>query len=321
MTIHLLHGDDDLLLHRATSDLVERLTADDGDLAFDVHQAVELEHLPSLRTTSLFGERTGVVIRGLEAVPASNALKGELVDYLDNPDPEAVVVLVARGTGRIRAIVNRVKKVGTIHEHKLPPEWQERSWDAIVRDEFARHGVTADVEVVRAVRRHAGTDTATIASQVGQVVATREGDGALTGQHVDEVVGGHGRESTFAFVDAVVARDPEAALASLRGLLTAGDAPVMIAGALVWRFRALLAARGGGDFREAGVSPAMFRRLRPLAFDNFGAGELAWAQDRLARLDVDLKGGSALPSAIVLEVATIDLATPRAVSGRFNPSA
>lgn len=321
MVIHLLHGDDDLLLHRAVTDLVDRLRAEDDELSFDTHDAAELDHLPSLRTTSLFGDRTGVVIRGLEGLRASDDLKAELEDYLEAPDPEAVVVLVARGVGRIRAIVNRVKKAGEIHEHKLPPEWQDRAWDDLVRGEFRRLDVAPDRDVVAALRRHAGTDTNAIASQVAQVVATLADGGALTADHVDDVIGGHGRESTFALVDAVVDHDVEAALVALRGLLQAGDAPVMIAGALVWRFRALLAARGGGDFRAAGVSPGMFRRIRPQAFANFGPGELAWAQDRLARLDVDLKGGSALEADLVLELAVMDLATSRAVAAPFNPTA
>ncbi len=321
MAIHLLHGDDDLLLHRAASDLVTRLTADDDELSFDTHDAAELDHLPSLRTTSLFGDRTGLVIRGLEGLKASDDLKAELEDYLDAPDADAVLVLVSRGTGKIRAIMNRVKKVGEIHEHALPPEWQDKAWDAIVRDEFQRHGIRAGRDVVTALRRHAGTETNAIASQVAQVLATMEPGSAPTATHVDDVIGGHGKESTFTLVDAVVDRDVEAALVGLRGLLQAGDAPVMIAGALVWRFRALLVARGGGDFRDAGVSPGMFGRIKPLAFANFGAGELAWAQHRLARLDVDLKGGSALPAEVVLELAVIDLATDREVDATFNPLA
>lgn len=321
MAIHLVHGDDDLLVHRATGDLVDRLRSEDQALAVDVHEAVDLEHLPSLRTTSLFGDRTGVVIRGLEARGVSSTLRDELVEYLDAPDPDAVLVLAARGTGRIRAIANRAKKVGEVHEHKLPPEWQDRAWDDLVRQEFTRHDLQADREVVAAVRRHAGTDTNAIASQVAQVVATLDTHGALSADHVDDVIGGHGKESTFTLVDAVVDRDVSAALVALRGLLDAGDAPVMVAGALVWRFRQLLAIRGGGDHRDAGMSPAMYRRVRPQAFDNFGPGELAWAQDRLARLDVDLKGGSALDAALVLELAVLDLATPQEVGARFNPLA
>ncbi len=321
MGIHLVHGDDDLLLHRATTDLVDRLRSDDDTLAFDIHEAVELEHLPSLRTTSLFGERTGVVVRGLEARGVSKDLRDEIADYLDAPDPDAVLVLTSRGLGSIRAITNRARKVGEVHEHKLPPEWQDRAWDGLVLDEFRRHGLRPDREVVGALRRHAGTDTNAIASQVAQVVATLDDGATLTADHVDEVVGGHGKESTFTLVDAVVDRDVPAALVALRGLLEAGDAPVMVAGALVWRFRQLLAIRGGGDNRDAGMSPAMFRRVRPQAFDNFGPGELAWAQDRLARLDVDLKGGSALDADLVLELAVLDLATPQDVGARFNPMA
>ncbi|MBY5162209.1 DNA polymerase III subunit delta [Salsipaludibacter albus] len=319
--VHLVHGDDDLLLHRATTDLVDRLTTEDPELSFDVHDVADLEHLPSLRTTSLFGDRTGIVVRGLEGLKADDELKDEITEYVEAPDPDAVLVLVARGTNKIRAIVNRVKKVGEIHEHKRPADWKGDAWDALVRDEFARRDVRADRTVVAALRRHAGTDTSAIASQVAQVVATLEPDATLTAEHVDDVIGGHATESTFTLVDAVVDRDVVASLVALRGLLEADDEPVMIAGALVWRFRQLLTIRAGGDHRAAGMSPGQFRRVQPLANRNFSPGELAWCQDRLARLDVDLKGGSALDAPLVLELAVLDLATPRDVGAPFNPTA
>lgn len=317
--VHLLTGDDDLLLQRGLSDLLARLTAEDDALEVEVHDAVELEGLPSLRTTSLFGERVGVAIRGLEDVRAN--LKGEIEEYLEAPDPDAVLVLVARGVGKIRKIATRSREVGEVHEHVLPKSWADREWDALVRDEFRRLDRKATADGIAAIRRHAGTEPAAIASQVAQVVAATPGDAAITGDHVDELIGAHGRESSFVLVDAIVDRDVEAALTALRGLLEAGDEPVMIAGALVYRFRSLLVIRGGGDHSRASVSKGQHNRLKPLASRNFSAGELGWCMDRLARLDVELKGGSALDPGLALELAVIDLATPRAVGRPFNPVA
>lgn len=319
--LHLIVGDDDLLLHRAMRDLIDRLEGDDDLLHVTVHEAEELEALPSLRTMSLLGDRSGVAIRGLESARVSGVLRDELVAFLDDPDEQAVLVLTARGKRKVQAISRRMKQVGTITEVAAPKPWDDRGWTAIVVDEFARLGVVADHMVAGALRAHSGADSAAIASQVAQVVATAEGD--VTVEHVDDVLAGHGRESAFAVVDAVVDRDVAAALVALRGLVEAGESPMLVLGALVSRFRQLLALRAGlTSPADVGASPGQIRHLRGPARANFAAGELAWCQERLARLDVDLKGGSPLDAVLVLELAVIDLATPREItSRRHNPLA
>lgn len=323
MAVHLLTGDDDLLLQRALSRLIAELTDADPDLTIDVHDASELTALPSLRTDSLFGDRRGVAIRGLEAKSGVAAdLKTEIQDYLAAPDPDGVLLLVARGLGNIQAIARVARKVGDVHEHKLPADWSKREWSALALEEFRLVGRVVSADAVAAIQRHAGTDLTTIASQVAQVVASTPGDATITAIDVDSVIQGHGQVSAFTLVDAVVERDVELALETLRGLMAARESPVAIFGAMANRFRQLLAIRGGASQAEAQVrSTGQYNRLKGLARRNFSAGELGWCQDRLARLDVDLKGGSPLDPAIVLEMAVIDLAIPRQVGPDFNPTA
>lgn len=319
--LHLLVGDDDLLLHRATRDLVDELTGGDDTLTIEVHDAAELEQLPSLRTQSLLGDRTGVVVRGLESPRVSRDLRDEIVAFLDDPDDEAVLILTSTNKNKVRAITTRVRQAGEITEVSAPKPWDDGGWNAVVADEFRRLGVRADRAVVTAVRSHAGTDAAAIASQVGQVVAAAED--TVTAELVDDVLGGHGQESAFTVVDAVVDRDVEAALVGLAGLREAGVAPMLVFGALASRFRQLLAIRAGlTSPKDVGASPGQIRHLRGPARTNFSAGELAWCQERIAQLDVDLKGGSALDPAMVLQLAVIDLSTPQPEVGpRHNPMA
>jgi len=158
-----------------------------------------------------------------------------------------------------------------------------------------------------------------IASKVGSVCAAHPQVATLTGEHVDSAVEGHGRRSGFAIADAVAERDAAAALVAVRGSLEAGDAPLAVLGALTYRMRQLLQVRSGASPKEAGLSPGQHRRLQGLA-GAFHPGELAWCHDRLAQLDVDLKG-SELPDALLLELAIIEVATPREVGLPWNPLA
>jgi DNA polymerase-3 subunit delta len=230
-----------------------------------------------------------------------------------------VLVLVTKGVGRIQKVAKQVKEAGERLEVKKPADWDDKGWQRLVGEEFRRLGRKADGTAIAALLRHAGTDASTVATKVAQVAAAAP-QGTVTADHVEEVVEGHGRVSGFAVADAIADRDAARALVAVRGCLEAGDAPLAIVGAITYRFRQLLVARGGGSAQDAGTSPAQFRRAVPIAKENFGPGELAWCHDRLAQLDVDLKG-SELPDELVLELAVIELATPREVGLPWNPMA
>jgi DNA polymerase III subunit delta len=315
--VHLLAGDDDLLLQRELERVLADLREQDPELAVEVHDVTETDHLPELRTASLFGGRTCVVLRGVEGL--SGDLKVEVEDYLASPSDEAVLVLVARGVGKVQKVAKLAKANGERTDVKAPADWDDRGWDRLVGEEFRRLQRKADASAVAAIRAHAGTVPGVIASKVAQVCAAEPSAPTLTADHVEASVEGHGKVSGFAVADAVVDRDPGAAIVALRGALESGEAPLALLGALTYRFRQLLQVRGGADARTAGVPPSQYRRLQGLA-GSFNPGELAWCHDRLAQLDVDLKG-SELPADLVLELGVIEVATSREVGRPFNPLA
>lgn len=311
----LLVGDDDLLLQRELERQLDQLRSEDPELDVAVHDVSETEHLPELRTASLFGGRTCVVLRGVEAMAGD--LKAEVEAYAASPSDDAVLVLVARGAGRIQKVARLAKEADARVEVKSPPDWEDRSWDRLVGEEFRRLQRKADATAIAAIRAHAGQVPGVIASKVASVCAANAGVPVLTAEHVDAVVEGHGRVSGFAVADAVAARDAAGALVALRGVLEAGEAPLAVHGALTFRFRQLLRARSSTSPKDAGLAAGQFKRLKATAAA-FGPGELAWCHDRLAQLDLDLKG-SELPGELLLELAVLELATPRQVGAPFNP--
>lgn len=317
-SVILIAGDDDLLLQRELEQVLADLRDSDPELDVEIHDAPETEHLPEMRTASLFGGRHCIVLRGMEG--ARGDLKDEVEQYLEAPNADAVLVLVASGTGRIQKISRIAKEVGERRDVKRPPDWARERWERMVGEEFRRLERKADATAIAAIRAHAGSDPGAIASKVAQVVAATEPGRAVTAAEVEAVVEGHGRLSGFELADAVAERDPARSLEIARGLLEAGEAPLALLGALVYRFRQLLQIRGGADARTAGVSPGQHGRLKGIATRNFGPGELAWCHDRLARADVDLKG-SDLPDELIFELAVLELASAREVGLPWNPVA
>lgn len=320
MSVLVIAGDDDLLLTRETERRVEALVAADPALEVRRLDAPELDRLPDLRTGSLFGGRTCLVLRGVERLggDANRALREELEAYVEAPSPDAELVLVARGTATVQRLVRLATQAGERVDVKRPADWDDAGWDRLVGDEFRRLGRRADATAIAAVRLHAGADPSTIASQVATVCAASQAE-VLTADEVDAVVEGIGQRSAFEVADAIAERDPAGALVALAGALGAGEAPLRIVGALTHSMRQLLLARAGADAKTVGVPPTRLRAVRQRA-ERFHPGELAWCHDRLAELDLALKG-SDLPDTVVMEVGVVELATSREVGAPFNPLA
>jgi DNA polymerase III subunit delta len=313
----LLVGDDDLLLQRELERQLSALREQDPELVVDLHDVSETDHLPELRTASLFGGRTCVVLRGVEQLAGD--LKAEVEAYAAAPSDDAVLVLVALGVGKVQKLAKLAKERDARVDVKTPPDWEERSWQRLVGEEFRRLGRKADATAIAAILAHAGQDPGTIASKVASVAGANAQAPTITAEHVEATVEGHGRVSGFAIADAVAERDPAAALVALRGALESGEAPLALLGAVTFRFRQLLRVRSGAPPKDAGVSPGQHRRLKAVA-GGFNPGELAWCHDRLAQLDVDLKG-SELPDELVLELGILQVATSRQVGQPWNPLA
>lgn len=316
--VHLIVGDDDLLLHRATERLLDQVKAAHPDVEVDLYEAAELDHLPEMRTASLFGGSHCLVLRGVQ--DARGDLKAEIEDYLERPDPDALLILVGRGLARNTVVHRRASDVGEVITVAAPPDWKDDEWAQLVKSEFARLDRKVHAHAIQAILEHAGRVPAVIATKVAQVAASTSAGRTVSTEDVEAVVEGHGQQSGFALADAVTDRDAARALVVLRGALESGTEPIALLGALVYRFRQLLQARGGADAATVGTSPNNHRRLVGIA-RRFGPGELAWCHDRLAQLDIDLKGNSELPAELLIELAVIDLATPREVGAPFNPLA
>ncbi len=306
--MYLFVGPEELLRRRAAERLLDELRSEGPVEVVDLQAGALREHgLPDLHTGSLFGDRRVVLIRDAQELPGDVA--SALVSVLEASSPDALVVLLASGTGRIVTLAKRIKERGGRIDVAPPRDWEDRKWAGIVHEEFAQHGRKVGAGAVDAILSHAGLDVSHIAEKVSQVVA-RVAHGSISAEQVDSVVVGHGSRGSFAVADAMTQRRPAQALELLRGVLESGSDPIMVLGALVYRVRSIVAVAGGVDPAEAGlrISRGQLRHLRGAA-RNFGSGELTRAMRTLADADVELKSGE-LPPELVIERAVVCIATP-----------
>lgn len=307
-SVHLLVGPEELLLRRAAEKILDGLREASGG-ALDVVDVrggdLKDDGLPDLRTGSLFGDPRAVMIR--EAQDLTAEMSAGLVAALES-EPEATVILLASGTGRIQKLAKRIKDLGGRTDVAPPKDWDEKGWARLVDAEFRRHDRKAEASAIAAILGHAGNDVAGVAEKVAQVAATAP-SGTVKGAAVDAVVVGHGNRGSFAVADAMCDRNPAQALELLRGVLESGDDPVMVLGALAYRLRSIVAVAGRLDPKAVGlnISAGQARRLQGVR-RNFGPGELTGAYRRLADADLEIKSGD-LPAELVVERAVVAIAT------------
>jgi DNA polymerase-3 subunit delta len=307
---YLFTGPEHLLVRRAADQLLAELRDEAGG-ELDVTEVrgsdLDEDNLPDLRTASLFAVPRAYVVRDAQLLPraAAKALQGEIAART----AEATIILLASGTKTIMALAKAVKDAGGRIDVAPPKEWEDKAWRRLVVDEFRRHDRVPTDDAVDAVLDAAGLRVDGIAEKVAQAVTVSTKGQQVTRDQVEQVVVGHGSRGPFAVADAMLARDPAAALSLLRGCLDAGDHPVQVLAALAFKMRQMVAVAAGVDGKAVGVTVPgpQVRRLQSLR-RLYGPGELTAAVQHLAACDLEIKSGD-LDPALAIERAVLGVAS------------
>ena len=301
--VSLLWGEDEFLLREAALELL-------GDL-----QPVEVDgglwqggETADLATPSLFGERRALLVSNAKALPDEGVR--ELARYLEAPDPGAPLVLVAVVGDRAKApagLVKLVKGVGTVTEVKIQrkelPGWLLKRATAKGLD-LAPDGAAALVDTL-------GEDPGALERALEQLATAFSGE-RITREIVARQFRGLGEQHVWDLCDRTFSRDLPGAMRSLRTLLEAGEAGLMLLGAITSRLRDLIRVASlperlapGDAARQAGLRfDWQVRRYRQQA-KRFSAEDLAGLHERIAWADRALKSGATDDVVLPMLVAAI----------------
>src|SRR5919202_3812181 len=114
MGVYLLLGDDEERKERG----VEKLRKDRVMEAYDAAEISPETVISACNSYSLFGEGPFVLVRNLDAWNA--AQKAKIVDYLEDPSPEADLVMLGTKLGAREKLLAAVKKAGEVHNFEQP---------------------------------------------------------------------------------------------------------------------------------------------------------------------------------------------------------
>lgn len=290
----------------------------------DQYQAGEADIdkvLAAARTLPMMAKRRFVLVRGLERwEPKAGAREGKLtdkdpfeklLDYAKSPPPSTVLVLLGAAVDKRRKLYTQAKADGylvacePLARHDLPRWIEKRVTD---------RGCKISQGVADLLAELTGPELSPVADAVERL-CLYVGDGnEIIEDSVATCIVRLRTASVWELVGAVGRRDAGAALAALADVYDPQDRGLRLLGVLAWSTRQLLrfdsALRGGASPDQAAIAagaPPFKSRELSQQLKALPRADLERWPELLARLDLELKGGTRRPPQAVLESAILKL--------------
>jgi len=265
--------------------------------------------LEEVQTLPVFVPRRVVVVKETQLLGAADSEL--LLDYLQSPAPETILVLVADKVDKRKKFFQQLSKAGGLVEFK---PLYDNQIPGFVRDLLQEKGLRITESGMALFCRRAGGNLQEIAAELEKLAAFLGERDLIDRDDVAEVVCDVRADSVFELTDALGQRRLPEALWLLHRLLDEGEAPLGLLAMIVrhyrqlWKIRELL-DRGTG-VRElpaaVGVNPYFINGLITQA-GHFSSARFRGLFSRFLETDLALKSSgahaSALLEGLLLEIA------------------
>lgn len=302
---HFIKGDDPSLVLDAVTQLLQELSGDDPFAVEDVSDAEDAvaAAVDAGRTLPFLAERRIVVLREVGRFRSEEL--APLLEYLEDPSPTTVMVLVAGGGQTSTRLTNAVRKVGHITDVTVPSGRGRATW---LGEQLAASPLKFERAAADLLNEHLGEDMGRLPG-ILSTLAAAYGDGAtLDVDDVGPFLGEAGGVAPWDLTDAIDAGGTELAIAHLHRMLDAGERhPLVIMATLHRHYAAMLRLDGSGAANENQAAELLGIKAFPAKkaltqSRRLGIVGLRRAVELLAAADLDLRGASAWPAELVLEV-------------------
>jgi DNA polymerase-3 subunit delta len=255
-------------------------------------------------TPPFLGDRRVVVVRDAGRIGTSEATA--LVSVVTDLPEHSFLVLVAGGGTVPQALVKAVTSTGQQVDASVGTGRERSSW---VADHLREAPLRFDAAARSKVQSHLGDDLARLAGLVDSLVSAYGENAAISVAELDPFLGSAGSVPPWDLTDAIDSGSIPAALSALRRMLDAGGRqPTEVIGVLHRHYANMLRLDGvvGTDSTEAaqllGVRSSFVAKKAMEQGRRLGGERVAQAITLLADADLDVKGRTALPPDLVLEV-------------------
>jgi DNA polymerase III subunit delta len=297
--LHLVLGDEELLIERAVADVLRSArkragVSDNSDVPVSRMRAgdVGIYELAELLSPSLFADERIVVLEaagdaGKDAVAVIAAAAADV-------PPGTVLVVVHSGGGRAKALASELQKLGAqVHPCARITKLSERV--DFIRREFRALRVKVDEDTVTALLDAVGSDVRELAAACSQLVADTGGD--VDAAAVRRYHSGKAEVKGFDIADKAVAGDVGGATEALRWAMMRGEPLVVLADALAEAVHTIgrVGPLSGDPYRLAaqlGMPPWRVQKAQKQA-RRWSRDTVATAMKVVAELNANVKGAVA----------------------------
>lgn len=279
-------GEDTYLAEEALERILEETLGGERDDALAVLYGDEQtwpDVVARAQMRSLFAPRRALVVRRADQLKGS---EDTIVAYVDDPAPDATLILLAAKPDRRRAVWKRILAVATVHP--AAPK-KGRALRAHVEEALRRRRLQLDAEGVDELIDRVGQDLRRLMGEVDKLEAFAGGR-PLSAEDVAAVLGRGFAPPLYRLGDAMAGRQAGASLELVDELMREGEEGLRILATL---HRSLRQVRAAAALRDAGAGPdEIGRRLLPPNMQ-FKARSLAeasrrWSEPELRRAFVAL---------------------------------
>jgi len=323
--VYYVKGDDPILVAQAMMATVDEVVGDD-DPSLIVEDLSGEDNAPAMAaesaaTPSFLAPRRVIVIRELGRF-TTNEL-APLLDYLASPMDGSTIILGAGGGTVPAPFVKAVQKAGAVVDAATPRGKARSSW---VMDKLHDAPVKVDAAAARLIESHLGEDISRLEPLV-TILTAAFGPGAKLGPaQIEPYLGEAGSSAPWDLTDAIDKGDAAAAIEQLHRLMSgASRHPLGVISSLhtyVSRMARLDGANVAGEAEAAALlGIAAYPAKKALSQSRrLGTEALLRMLSLVSDADVDLRGRSAWPPELILEVLVARLARVGRPSGRRAPS-
>lgn len=315
--VQVVAGSDESLVREAAQRAIDAAlgTEDRGlalvEFAGDDYEVAAL--VDAAQTPPMFSTHRVVVGRDLGGRRVDEL--GDLVRYLEDPLDTTTLVLVWPGGKPAKAVAEALKKAGA-ETVNADPGFGSKGRQQWLDDAFALAEVKLDPGARSAIANHLGDDIARLRGLLAMLGAAFGPETRLRAADVQPFLGEAGAVPPWDLTDAIDRGDAAAAVDTLHRMLGAGDRhPLQIMVTLQSHMERILRLQGSGATSEAdaaqmlGLKGSTFPARKALdRMRKLGPQRIDRAIQLLAKADTDLRGGSAWPGELVLEVLVARLA-------------
>ncbi len=280
----LVVGDDPYLVSEAVAEAltgIDHLSVE--DLSPDDDRARLLQ---ALESTSLFGGRRAVVVRGIDEAPAE--VQRSFIAYLKDPNPDCLLVLTS---GRsLSGLAEAVRKVGHVVEAGKGKRNDLFIW---LREKAKQLDLRIAGDAMGALVDAVGEERMALAQALEELSLALGPGGRVSAENVARQFQGRAQANVFGFLDAAATGQTGGALHALHRLLEQGEAPQSLLFALARHFRSMMEVGEGPPARvakEFGMHPFRAEKLVKQA-TGYSPPALAQAYRAIATADRRTKSG------------------------------